>query len=117
VQDALEPGGPCLDPGSVIAQQPALEGRVVRAQQLPDRVERHLQIAEPDDGPRRLELSVLVQPVATRRVDPGRPEQVQLVVVAERPDGQSGQPGEPTDAQQLVHQGILNPPVAGESRP
>jgi hypothetical protein len=84
VDHALEPGRLRLETSPVVVQQLALSSRVVAAEQLADRLERNLQVTEPNDGTRGLDLVAPVQPVAARRVDLGGPKQVQLVVMAQR---------------------------------
>ena len=88
VEDALEAMGAGLDPGAVAVEPPLALGRVVDRKNLADLVERHLQLAQPADDLGGLELLGPVAPVAGERVDVGRPEQVELVVVAERADAQ-----------------------------
>jgi hypothetical protein len=61
-------------------------------------------------------LPAAVTPVASERVDLRRAQEVQLVVVPERPDTQPGEPRESPDRQQVViHVGIVDPRVGRES--
>ena len=83
-------------------EPPSLLGRVVDREDLPDLVERQLQVAQAGDRPGGLELLPPVAAVAGEPVDVGRPEQVELVVVAQGADAQPGEPGEPSDRQQVV---------------
>ena len=103
VQDTLEPKGPRLDASSMLAQDPSLLGRIVRPEQVADRLERDLQVAHADDRAGRLELLTPVRAVVGPLVDMGRPQQVQLVVVPQRSDAQARQSCEPPDGQQVVH--------------
>jgi hypothetical protein len=91
--------------------------RVVGRQQLADLVERHLQLAKAGDDTRRVELFPSIASVARRRVDVGRSKEVELVVVAQRPDRQARKPREAADGQQLIVHAvpILDPRVGRES--
>jgi len=88
VQDALEPVRSRLDARSMAEQEVSLLPRVVRRQELTDRLQWDFEVPEPDDPSRPLELLVLVQPVPGFRVDAGRSEQVELVVMTQRADAQ-----------------------------
>src|SRR4051812_22103841 len=100
-------------------REPSLAvGGVVGGEDGPDVLERQLQLAQPRDRPGGLELSAPVAAVARELVDVRRPEDVELVVMTERADAQPGEPGEPTDRQQvIVHVAIVNPRAGRESRP
>ena len=116
VEDALEAMGPGLDPGAVAVEAPLALGRVVDRENLADLVERHLQLAQPADDLGGLELLGPVAAVARERVDVGRPEQVELVVVPERADAQPGEPRELPDREEVIgHVGIVDPRVGRES--
>ena len=52
VQDVLESEGPGLDPPSMVDQQPSPLRGIVRPEVGPDPLEGHLEVAQPDDGPR-----------------------------------------------------------------
>ena len=84
VQDALKPERAGLDPRAVLAQDPSLLDRVVGRKQVADRLERDLEVAHPDDRPRRHELVAPIRAAVGERVDPSRTEQVRLVVMAQR---------------------------------
>ena len=62
-----------------------------------------------------------VAAVARLRIDLGRAQQVELVVVAQRADAQPDEPGEASDGQQVrvqvLHDSIVDPRATGESSP
>ena len=58
MEDALEAQRAGLDPGAVAVEPPLALGRVVDREHLADLVERHLQLAEPGDHVRGLELPI-----------------------------------------------------------
>jgi hypothetical protein len=64
--------------------------------------QRHLEVAQQDDRPRGLELVAPVRAVARLRIDPRRPQDVELVVVPERADRQAREPRESTDHEQVL---------------
>jgi hypothetical protein len=81
-----------------------------------DLVERQVDRAHSADQPGVVKLVPRVPPVTGVRVDLNRLEQTDLVVVAQRRDGQAGRDGEPADVQEiLVHPLSLKSQVAGES--
>lgn len=97
-------------------QAPSPGDRVVDGEHLADLVEWQLKVAKTGNRAGRLELSSPVAPIAGGRIDLRRTEQVQLVVVPERPDAQPGKPPEPPDRQQVVvHARIVDPRVGRES--
>jgi len=67
VEQAGQPVRPGLDPGSVGGQSPPLRGWVIHRQDLPDLVERQLQVAQTGDRPGGLELLATVAAVAVKR--------------------------------------------------
>ena len=70
--------------------------------------QRHAHPAQPGHQPGLLELARVVEPVRRHRIDPGRVEQPELVVQAERLAGQPGGPGEGPAGHQL-HVRLLMP--------
>src|SRR6185503_12327496 len=100
-----------LKPPLVDANSPALVAGVVRAEHLANLLDRDLEVAEPPDRPRDLELLRPIAAVAGEPVHVGGPQQVELVVVPQRADRQPGQPGEPPDRDQAVG-GALDRAVA-----
>ncbi len=81
-RSALEPEGACLDPGSVLTQESLAIGGVVGHEQLADRFERDLKVPQLHDRPGGRELVAPVESIVRERVDPCRPEEVELVVMA-----------------------------------
>lgn len=77
----LEPEGPGVDARAMLLQESSAAGRVVRGEDLADRIEGDLGVAHPGARPGRHELLTPVPAVARERVDPGGPEEVELVVV------------------------------------
>ena len=117
MEDALEAMGPGLDAGPVAVEAALALGRVVDREDLADLVERHLELAQPADDPGCLDLVCSVAAIPREGVDIGRPKQVQLVVVPERPDTQPGKPRELPDREEVIgHVGIVDPRVGRESR-
>jgi hypothetical protein len=117
VQDTLEPERPGLDPRPVVAEQAAAFRRVVGGEELADRLERDLEVAHGDDRPGRVELATGVRSIARLRVRAGGPKQVELVVVPQGADAQAGQPGEPSDGEQVIHDAMVDPRATRESSP
>jgi hypothetical protein len=109
----LSPGrGLRFDPLPVSAEH---ERRVRRRQRAhrPDLRQRHPQPAQPRHQPGLLELRGRVEPVPRLRVNPGRGEQTELVVQAQRLAREPGRAGELTAA----HQCHVRPPQAERGRP
>jgi hypothetical protein len=73
------------------------------AQDRPDLLQRHLQRPQDADGLGLVGLGRPVVAVAGGRVDERRPQQAELVVVAQRLHRQPGRLGEAPDRQQVVH--------------
>src|SRR6478736_2838366 len=65
----------------------------------------HVQVAQPRDLPCPFQLLRSVEAIARLRVDLGRREQSELVVMAERVNRQPGQPREPPDGESLLAHG------------
>jgi hypothetical protein len=70
-----------------------------------------IELAQPRDQPRLVELRPGVGPIRARGVDPGRLEQPELVVVAQRANAEPAQPPESSDREQVV----INRPQHGTS--
>ena len=113
VQDTLESERPGFDADSVRLKEPLARRRVIAGEVVADRLQRDLEVAQPDDGPSRLELVSSVQPIARERIRSRRPEQVEFVVVPQGTHAQPGQPGEPPDREKVaqvfvVHAAIVD---------
>lgn len=117
MKEQLEPERAGLEPASMGREPAPLVGRVVGGEQLADLVDRDLEVTKPGDRPSPLELLPAVVPVAGESIDLGRPEQVQLVVVAQGADTQPGQSSEAPDREQVViHVRVVDPRAGRESR-
>src|SRR3954447_8681238 len=98
VNQTVDPG---LDASTVRVETAAALRRIVGREDFADLIDRHLEVAQPADRPRDIELLGAVAPVASEPVDIRGSEQVQLVVVAQRPDRQARETSEPADGQEL----------------
>src|SRR6187402_1216903 len=116
MDETLESERPRFEPSTVLLEEPPPLGRVVRPLVRADRLERHLELAQVDDRPRPLELVAVVRAIARVGVHPGGPQQVQLVVMPQRPDRQAGKTREAADDEQVrVHASIVDPRATRES--
>ena len=116
VEQALKPECPGLQAGPMDGDPAALLGRIVGAKHRADLVEGKLEVPQPRDRPSGGQLRTPVAPIAGRSVDLGRPKHVELVVVPQRTHGESGQPREAADRQQVViHGRIVDPRPGRES--
>ena len=102
VQLPLESGQAGLDAPAVAGEQGRALGRIGTQDRRHER-QRHLELAQATDEPCVGGLHAQVGAIARLRVDPRRGQQAELVVVAQRADGQSGEPSEASDRQQVVH--------------
>ena len=118
VERPLQSGGAGLEASLLVGEDGLPVVGLLGLEQRPDRRQRQLEVPERGDRPRGRQLVAAVPPVARLRVDVGGRQHALLVVVAQGPDGQPGEPREPSDGQQVVfHVPILNPRPTGESSP
>jgi hypothetical protein len=82
VQDPLKPGNPRLDAPPMLPQGGTERGRIGHEGEQPaDLLQRQLQLAQPADQPGPVDLLGAEEPVPGGRVDGGRGEQADAVVV------------------------------------
>ena len=103
-----------LHPLQVLGDRRVAGGLVLGGQHRLDLRDRHLQQPEPADQLGLLHLRDAVAPVPGR-IDLGRGQQADVVVVPQRLRGQVRQAGELTDRDQCLHAGSVHLPVTGRS--